>query len=136
MIENLKKLNILYVEDDDFIRVQTTALFKSIFKDVYTASDGTEGIKEYKEHSCELDAIITDINMPQLSGIDMAKKINSFNHEPNTPIIAVSAYDCSDYGMKEISSNFAHYLKKPIQIKDLISSVDKATKGIVGDYCK
>ncbi|AXH13695.1 response regulator [Malaciobacter mytili] len=135
MINNLRKLNILYVEDDDFIREHTTLLLKTIFKDVYTAKDGKDGILAYKQHYKEVDAIITDINMPYLSGLEMAKKINA-NCKLKRPIIAVSAYDCDDYGITEISENFSHYLRKPIQIKDLIKSIDKAIKGEVGDYCK
>ncbi|AXH08484.1 hypothetical protein CP960_09965 [Malaciobacter halophilus] len=135
MIKDLQKLNILYVEDDDFIREHTSSLLKSIFKDVLTAKDGSEGIDTYKKHHNRLDAIITDINMPKISGLDMAKRIRK-NCKQKTPIIAVSAYDCDDYGITEISKNFAHYLRKPIQIKDLLTSIDKAIKGEVGDYCK
>lgn len=75
--------------------------------------------------------------MPELSGIGMAKVINKIKSkiDTDTPIIAVSAYSCEDYSFKEISENFAHYLKKPIKIKDLVLSVDQALKGEQGRYC-
>lgn len=137
MNSKLKNLNILYVEDDDFIREQTCSLLKIIFNNVFTACNGNQGVKEFDSHTQEVDAIITDINMPELSGIDMAKIINSKNsRSPKTPIIAVSAYSCDDYAMSDLQKNFAHYIRKPIQIKDLIHSVETALEGKSGEYCK
>lgn len=137
MNSKLKELNILYVEDDDFIREQTCTLLKIIFNNVFTASNGSQGVHEFELHPDEVDAIITDINMPELSGIDMAKIINQRNtRNPKTPIIAVSAYSCDDYAMSDLQKNFAHYIRKPIQIKDLIQSVETAIDGKSGEYCK
>ena len=136
MDNKLKNLNVLYVEDDDFIRDQTASLLKIIFNNVYTASNGNEGVQEFDLHTNEVDAIITDINMPELSGIDMAKIINNKSDKtPKTPIIAISAYSCEDYGITELEKNFSHYLRKPIQIKDLIESINNALDGDKGKYC-
>lgn len=138
-MEELKQIKVLYVEDDDFIREHTSQLLKAIFKDVYIAKDGKEGVHTYNENIDHVDAIITDINMPELSGIDMARVINKMKEKLNLdrpPIIAVSAYSCEDYGFQEISKNFTHYLKKPIQIKELIVNVTKAINGEKGEYCK
>jgi CheY-like chemotaxis protein len=137
MNEELKKISILYVEDDDFIRENTCELLKNIFKDVFVAKNGKEGVYAYNQHSKEVSAIITDVNMPELSGLEMAKVINKMKKVLNTdtPIIAVSAYSCEDYGFSDVQENFSHYLKKPIKIKDLISSVDMAIKGEKGKGC-
>ena len=92
---------------------------------------------ELAEHK-HFDLVITDVNMPELSGLEMAKVINKMKEKlkTDTPIIAVSAYSCEDYGFSEIQQNFSHYLKKPIKIKDLISSVDMAMKGERGKGCE
>lgn len=136
MIPELKKLNILYVEDDDFIRENTSELMKKIFNDVFVAKDGKDGIYTYNKNSQKVDAIITDINMPELNGVEMAKVIHKMDKvDKNTPIIAVSAYSCEDYSFQEISENFSYYLKKPIKIKDLMLSIDKAIKGEKANGC-
>ena len=138
MNEDLKKIKILYVEDDDFIRENTADLLKSIFKKVFLAKDGKEGIYAYNEHSKDISVIITDVNMPKLSGLDMAKVINGIKEKihKDTPIIAVSAYSCEDYGFKEVQENFTHYLKKPIKIKELLISTQQALKGERDELCK
>jgi len=128
MYENLKNINILYVEDDDFIREQTSSLLSVIFNNVYTANDGQDGIDKYKSYIDQLDAIITDINMPKVSGIDMSKEIKALN-DSNIPIIAVSAYSKDDNAVQDDTDIFTYYLRKPIQIKDLINSIDEAIKG-------
>lgn len=131
MYEELKNINILYVEDDHYIREQTTSLLSILFKNVYTAQDGEEAIKLFESYSSELDIIVTDINMPKVSGIDMAKIINK---KADIPIIAVSAYSKNDYALKDLEENFCFYLRKPIQIKDLISSIEKAIKNEVSEF--
>lgn len=136
-MEELKKLSILYVEDDDFIRENFADLLKQIFKEVIVAKNGKEGVYKYNENIENIDAIITDINMPELSGIDMARVINKIKEKlnDNTPIIAVSAYSCDDYGFKEITKHFNSYMKKPIKIKELIINIEKTLKGEEGDIC-
>jgi len=127
MYEELKNINILYVEDDDFIREQTSSLLSVIFNNVYTANDGQDGIEKFESYEDELHAVITDINMPKVSGIDMSKKIKSMNNS-DIPIIAVSAYSEDDHAVQDITDIFTNYLRKPIQIKDLINSIDEAIK--------
>lgn len=138
-MKELKNVNILYVEDDDFIREHTCELLEAIFNKVHVARNGKEAVYTYNEKMKDVDAIITDINMPELSGIDMAKVINKIKEKLNLdrpPIIAVSAYSCEDYAFKDISKNFTHYLKKPIKIKDLILNVSNALDGQRGEFCK
>lgn len=127
MYEDLKNINILYVEDDDFIREQTSALLSVIFNNVYTANDGQDGIEKFQSYSNELHAVITDINMPKISGIDMSKQIK-IQHDTNIPIIAVSAYSEDDHAVQNINDIFRFYLRKPIQIKDLINKIEEAIK--------
>jgi len=125
-----KDISVLYVEDDEFIRENTTELLQKLFKEVYVATNGKEGIYAYNTHSKQVDVIITDINMPELSGVDMARVINKMKERLNTktPIIAVSAYSKEDYNFKEVIENFNYYIIKPIKIKDLLVSVEKAVK--------
>ena len=131
MFNDLKNVSILYVEDDDFIREHTHELLTQIFKEVFVAKDGKDGIYAYNEHLSKVDAIITDINMPQISGIEMARIIRKIQEKSNknSPIIALSAYNIEDYSFQDLKENFAHYLKKPIQVKDLVINVNKAIKG-------
>ena len=65
MYENLKDINILYVEDDEFIREQTATLLSVVFNKIHTAIDGQDGINKFNSLNDEIHVIVTDINMPK-----------------------------------------------------------------------
>ena len=79
----LKQFNILYVEDDCELLDHTKELFELLFKEVYTAKDGIEALKVYTEyfdlHASYIDIVISDIEMPNMNGIEASKKILQLN---------------------------------------------------------
>ena len=84
-----KAYTVLYIEDEPDIRDETRKLLEKFFKSVRTGADGEEGLALYREYHD--DIIITDVNMPKLSGLEMTKKIREFDQ--NVPIVIFSAYD-------------------------------------------
>ena len=62
----LKKVNILYVEDDENIRGELTSLLKNFVGEVFTAYDGQNGYEVFTQNSSKIDLILSDINMPRL----------------------------------------------------------------------
>ena len=71
-INEFKNIKILFVEDEDNIRINATSYLKRLFDEVYEAKDAFEAFEiiEYKKPHI----IITDINMPKLNGLEMIKK--------------------------------------------------------------
>jgi len=125
--KQLKHIRILYVEDDSTIRNQTKKILDKLFKKIYVAEDGEEGFAVYKEHSADIDIIVTDINMPKINGLDMIKNINSINN--SIPTIVTTAHSDSKYLLEAIDINIDKYITKPIQIKELtVSIVDLVVK--------
>jgi len=116
--ELLKRLRILYVEDDENIRNELSSLFSNFFNTIYTAKDGLEGLKLYKEKSDNIDVIIADINMPNLSGIEMLKEIRK--SDKDVPVIFATAYSDSKLLIEAISLKVFEYIIKPIDIKKLM----------------
>ncbi|MGM0519496.1 MAG: response regulator [Campylobacterota bacterium] len=127
MYNELKNKTILYVEDDIQIQEQTCSLLKVVFKEVIQALDGQEGLEKFEKYHKDIDAVITDINMPNMSGTDMIKKINEQYDMKDIPIIGVSAYSDDDLVLKNESKElFISYLRKPIEIKSLLDEIQKA----------
>ncbi|MGA1940051.1 response regulator [Arcobacter sp. YIC-310] len=124
MYENLKNKTVLYIEDDQFIREQTASLLNVVFENVLTANNGEEGLQLFSKNSEKIHAIVTDINMPILTGIQMSKELKSDTNF-NTPIIGVSAYSDDDNMLNEANNLFTLYLRKPIEIKDLIDAIEE-----------
>ena len=124
--EFLKKLTILYVEDDDLARTQLSKILNRLFKNVIQARNGLEGFETYQEHKLtdsKIDLILSDINMPKLSGIEMLEKIRE--HDSEIPVIFTTARSETEYLLKAISLNANHYALKPIDKEDVILRIQK-----------
>ena len=114
-------LKVLYVEDDELLRVKTTQLLGNLFSYVTTAQDGQEGLDKYKQD--KYDIVISDINMPNMNGIDMAKHIKDI--DPNQVVIITSAHDDTSYLLKLIDIGIDHFILKPIDISKLLQVIFK-----------
>jgi CheY-like chemotaxis protein len=123
----LQTLTVLYVEDDDAIRNSLGTILKKVFKEVITCVDGRDGISNYelytKDMDVEFDAIITDINMPNINGLEMIKKIREYDTE--IPVVMTTAHGESNYLMEAIKLGVSGYTLKPIDTKELLMTVQK-----------
>jgi len=115
MQNNFSNLTLLYVEDDEIIRQNAVEYLSSYFKEVFQAQDGEMALKIYREK--KPDIIITDIEMPRLSGLDMAKKIRKI--DKSTPIIVATAFTDTSYLLRAVELQLIKYLTKPISSKKL-----------------
>ena len=68
-------ITILYVEDEDGIRESLSGFLNFMCDKLYIATDGQNGLELFQEHSA--DIVISDIKMPKMNGIDMAKAIKA-----------------------------------------------------------
>lgn len=125
-MEEFKKLTILYIEDDDGVRTINSRFLNRMFYKVYEAQDGEEGYKFYKSY--KPDIILTDINMPKLNGIDLAKKIRE--EDINTKIIISTAFSDREYLIEAVELNLEKYIIKPLSSRNLIPALKKASKKI------
>ncbi|EDZ61507.1 response regulator receiver modulated diguanylate cyclase [Sulfurimonas gotlandica GD1] len=101
---------ILYVEDEEGIRKETSKALERYAKELFVAKDGEEGLALYKE--CNPDIVITDIKMPNMTGIDMSKAIKEIN--PEQAIIITTAHSESTYFMEAIELQLSGYILKPV----------------------
>lgn len=123
-LKELKKVTVLYVEDEEMIRNQTVSMFDNLFKNTYVAQDGNEGLEIFKNHKNEIDVIVSDINMPELSGLEMAEEIHEIIKE--IPIILTTAYTDEEYLLKSLELNIFKYVTKPLKIKELTVNILEA----------
>ena len=95
--------------------------------EIHTATNGEEGLKAYKEYLP--DIIITDIQMPVMTGLEMISKIRE--SDGDIPIIVTSAFNDSDYLLESIRLGVEHYLLKPVLLEQLQKKLDKVKKHIM-----
>ena len=117
--EDCKDITILYVEDDETARNATVRILSKLFKKLIVAVDGRDGFEKFKEN--EIDLIITDINMPNLNGIQMLEKIKEI--DMNFYAIVLTAYSDRENFMATISLGVRGYITKPINVAQLIDTL-------------
>ena len=108
--------SVLYVEDDELIRSETASFLGRFFPNVVLAEDGKLGLEKYKSE--KFDVVITDINMPNMNGIEMIEAIKDLHYEQ--PIIVTSAHNESQYLMSLINLNVTHFVQKPFNNKQFL----------------
>jgi len=101
---------ILYVEDNDFIREEAVEYLSLLYQTVLEASNGKEALELYREHQPHI--IITDIEIPILSGLEMVKEIRK--EDKKTPIIMVTAFKDINYLQEAIELHLVKYIFKPM----------------------
>ncbi len=120
------RYTLLFVEDEAMIRKIAVAFLQDRFKEIYEASDGIEAYNIYMEKRPDL--IITDIQMPRLSGLGLCEKIR--REDDQTPIIILTAYSHTEYLLKATELNLIKYLIKPIEEQALDDAINKAIEKI------
>lgn len=114
-------LKLLFVEDSEDVREQTTQFLNNFFGDIVVCENGKEGFKAFKEK--HFDVIITDLNMPVMGGMDMIKKIRQENS--SIPILILSAHNEKRIIEETKLYNINGYIIKPIYIENYIDMLSK-----------
>jgi two-component system, OmpR family, response regulator VanR len=125
-MENFKKYTILYIEDDEGVRTVNSRFLNRMFNELYEAKDGEEGYSLYKKY--HPDIILTDIKMPKLDGISLAKKIRE--KDKTTKIIISTAFSEKNYLLDAIELNLEKYIIKPLTSRNLMPALTKAVEGL------
>ncbi len=121
-MEKFKNYTILYVEDDEGVRLINSRFLNRMFNELYLACDGEEAYNLYKKYHPDL--ILSDIKMPKLDGISLAKKIRK--EDNTTKIIISSAFSDKQYLLDAIELNLEKYIIKPLTSRNLLPALTKA----------
>lgn len=123
---NMNELKILIVEDE----AKLANLFKEALSDYFysitVAVDGQDGYEKFLK--IKPDLVITDINMPNMNGLDMTIKIKENN--PTTPIIILSAFSDKDKLLKAIDIGINKYFIKPFDPDEVIEYIRTLSNNI------
>lgn len=109
-----KELSVLYAEDELQTQKAMRSILEELFGRVHVASNGQEGIELFRQHRPDL--ILSDINMPKVTGIEMVSAIRSVDEE--VPVMLITAYSDTQYLMDSIFLGVDRYAIKPLDQKE------------------
>jgi CheY-like chemotaxis protein len=118
MVENLRmessKYIILVVDDEELIRNLIVTFLSKMGHSCLTAVDGVDALDKMKEN--KIDAVITDIKMPNMDGITLTSEI--LNQYPGLPIMVMTAFDEEYSAGIAISAGAREFIKKPFSLEE------------------
>ncbi|XOB63077.1 response regulator transcription factor [Campylobacterota bacterium DY0563] len=116
-MEELKKLNLLYVEDEVRTKDNYTKTFNIIFNQVFSTDNYEDAIEIFLTGS--IDFILLDIELKsEKNGFDISKKVREIN--PYIPIVFLTGLDEKDVILDAINSNINGYIIKPLSINKFL----------------
>lgn len=110
---------ILYVEDNEFIRMSFAELLATAERQVVSVADGAGALAALREQN--IDLLITDISLPDGSGLDVARE--ALRQNPALPVIVCSGHDLTDVAAS--LGPTAHPLGKPVDIDELEALIER-----------
>jgi len=116
---------ILVVDDEARLRDILARLLQREGHQVFTAGDGVEGLRVWREHGAAL--VILDIHMPRADGIEMLVQLRA--HAPGIPVIVISGGDQSralDLLADAQLLGATRTLAKPFSLSELTAAVNSA----------
>jgi PAS domain S-box-containing protein len=112
-------ISVLLVEDETHARIFTETLLNKIVTKVYSVSSGQEGLEVFKNHA--IDIVVTDIQMPRLSGLDMLRQMKVL--KPNLLSLITTAYGETNYFLQAIELGVDRFLLKPFTEETLHENI-------------
>jgi two-component system cell cycle response regulator DivK len=112
---------ILIIEDNKQNMYLMTYLLKSYGYEVIQADNGVDGIRQAKE--VQPQAILLDIQLPQLNGYQVAEELRKDSSLNKIPIIAVTSYAMPGDKERALAAGATGYIEKPINPNTFISQL-------------
>jgi len=118
----LSPQHILYVEDNSIVREVTAELLAQEQRDIVAVATAEEALREFRERS--FNVVITDVSLPQMSGLDLARKI--LDIDPKVLIIVASGYYL-DLSLQKWGPN-VRAIVKPFEAADIDALITELRK--------
>ena len=118
---------ILLVEDEQAVRALTRQILEMCGYQVLEAGDGLEAIKICEEADCEIDLLVTDVVMPQMSGGELAEQLSL--SRPEMRVLYMSGYTDDAIVRHGLGDGSANFIQKPFTPETLAHKVREVLSG-------
>jgi nitrogen-specific signal transduction histidine kinase len=118
---------ILLVEDEDALRESMSAYLGLHGYKVLTASNGAEALHFAKRHAGSIQALVTDIILPKLSGAELARNVAEIS--PKVAILYMSGYTDRELMDYDPETSAAKFLQKPFALRTLLETIGELIAG-------
>jgi two-component system, chemotaxis family, chemotaxis protein CheY len=123
-------MKVLVVEDSPSMRSYVVNIIESGHDDVeiVEAENGYEALKTLPHH--KFDAILTDINMPDINGLELVSFLKNHPIYKTIPIMVISTESTAEDRNRAAALGAEEYLVKPFEAKELVDKLRKMLKAL------
>jgi len=118
----MKKISLLYIEDDAKQRMVFTKQLRQRGYTVNSVESGGAGLKRLQ--GSRTDAILCDLNMPHLNGLEVLKRVTKL--EPNIPFIMLTRHGTVNQAVEALKMGAYDFILKPADINEIENTIHKA----------
>lgn len=122
--DGIGERRLLYIDDDPLARTSFTALLRTLGYDVDDVPDAPSGLQRMSERGYAL--VITDMNMPGMSGLELTKSIKTLY--PGTPVLVISGSITLDLDDSSPDGSPDCVLTKPMSFDELSGHLKRLLK--------
>jgi hypothetical protein len=123
--DSVRELKILIAEDDEVSEMLIDIAVKAVGKEILKVRTGVEAVETCRDNP-DIDLVLMDIRMPEMSGYEATKLIRKFN--TSVIILAQTAFGLSGDREKAIEAGCNDYISKPIKSHELLLLIQKYFK--------
>jgi two-component system chemotaxis response regulator CheY len=122
------KMHILVVDDFATMRRIVKNILKQLgYENIHEADDGASTLEVLKREKIQF--IISDWNMPQISGIELLKTVRATEEWKDLPFLMVTAEGQKEYVIEAVKHKVNNYIVKPFTPETLMEKIGKIFEG-------
>jgi pilus assembly protein CpaE len=128
---------ILLVDDEEQIRKLLEASLQRRGYEVVSATDGIEALRQIRAKLPDL--IVTDVNMPNMNGFELTRRLRADHRTARVPIVMLSARKAADDILTGYAEGADEYISKPVEMAVLAAKIEvliKRMKATAGEVIK
>lgn len=119
--------SVLAVDDSPSIRRLVNHVLDDAGYEVILKNDGMEAV-EFAEGGNKVDLVLTDINMPNLDGIGLIKKLRAMPHYRFVPLLVLTTESGTDKKMEGKAAGATGWIVKPFDPEQLVATIQKVIR--------
>lgn len=117
----MRKYTILIVDDEENVARLLSKVFAKEGFVTYTAADANAALALIERH--HVDILLTDIKMPEISGIELLKKVKKI--DSSIKVVLMTAFATLDTAIEALKMGARDYITKPFNLEDVLDSINK-----------
>ena len=117
----------MVVDDEPEVQRTARAMLENLGFQVVAVGDGRSGVAAFATHMASLSAVVLDLNMPGMNGLEVLQAISKLDHR--VPVILSSGFTELELRRRQAGVEFAAFLPKPYSLDQLAVLMDQVIGG-------